>query len=132
MREKRKGTDMRILRILSIALIVCAGSVNGFSQPEKYGQEITTKEITEIKNILAAPQDYAGKTVKIVGNIDTECGSGCWFLLKVSNGDLTIYVDIGRSGFAIPQYKGKTIMVEGAVVIKETGPIIQGTGVQIK
>ena len=58
--------------------------------------------------------------------------AGCWFYVKVGSGNLDIYVDTGNSGFAIPQQVGKKILVEGKVIIKKTGPMIQAQGVEIK
>lgn len=109
---------------------VIAGSC--YAAPQKYGEEISNRRITEVKDILAHPKAYEKKRVTIEGKIDNECQTGCWFYVKVASGNAVIYVDIGKSGFAIPQYAGKKVLVEGTVVIKESGPMIQGRGVEIK
>ena len=122
-----------IIRVaLGLFLLLGIASAPGFAGPEKYGQEISNRKVTAIKDILANPKAYEGKLVSIEGKIDTECPSGCWLNVKVADGNAVIYVDIGASGFAIPQYAGKKILVEGTVVIKESGPMIQGKGVEIK
>ena len=99
---------------------------------EKYGQEISNHQITPIKDILANPRAYENKIVTIGGRIDNECQTGCWFYVKVAEGNTAIYVDIGKSGLAIPQYSGRRALVEGKVIIKESGPMIQGKGVEIQ
>jgi hypothetical protein len=38
-------------------------------------------EAVEIGNILLNATDYEGKMVVIEGTIETECPSGCWFIL---------------------------------------------------
>jgi len=127
---------MKILRIVVIGLIVVTaiGVVffSFYSRTEKYGLEIINRQITAVKDILADPKAFEGKPVTIEGKIASECSTGCWFYVKVGSGNLTIYVDTGNSGFAIPQKAGKKILVEGKVIIKKTGPMIQAKGVEIK
>lgn len=125
---------MKTLKILFLSLILFAVgmSATSYAGPEKYGQEITNRKITEVKDILADPKAFEGKPVTIEGKIESECSTGCWFYVKVGSGNLTIYVDTGKSGFAIPQKMGRNILVEGNVVVKKTGPMIQAKGVEIK
>jgi len=122
-----------ILRfILILILFFGIFTVKGYAALEKYGEAISNRTITPIKEILSNPKAYEGKTVTIEGKIDNECTTGCWFYVKVAKGNFSIYVDIGKSGLAIPQYVGKKVLVEGKVVIKKTGPFIMGTGVEVK
>lgn len=127
---------MKILRIAVLGLIavIFIGVVffKFSARAEKYGQEISNRQITAVKDILADPKVFEGKSVTIEGKIASECSTGCWFYVKVGNGNLTIYVDTGNSGFAIPQKAGRKILVEGNVIIKKTGPMIQAKGVEVK
>jgi hypothetical protein len=127
---------MKILRIIGvvvvIAVIIGGAFYSLFAKTEKYGQAIINRNLTQVKDILADPKGFEGKLVTINGKIANECSTGCWFFVKVGSGNLTIYVDTGNSGFAIPQKVGKNILVEGKVVIKKTGPIIQAQGVEVK
>jgi hypothetical protein len=116
--------------LLGFGMICSVMSVNSYAGAEKYGQAITNRTVTPVKEILADPKAYEGKLVTVEGTIDNECSSGCWFFVKVKDANFTIYVDIGASGFAIPQYKGKKVIVEGVIVIKGSGPVIQGKGVE--
>lgn len=117
---------------LGCILFLTTAITYGFTAPQKYGQEISNRKVTAIKDILANPKGFEGKVVTIEGKIDNECSTGCWFFVKVAQGNFTIYVDIGNSGFAIPQNVGKQVLVEGTVVVKPAGVMIQGTGVEIK
>jgi len=103
-----------------------------FSRTEKYGQEIENYKVIALKDILANPKVFEGKLVTIDGKITNECSTGCWFYVQIGSGNLNIYVDTQNAGFAIPQKSGKQIIVEGKVIIKKTGPIIEARGVQIK
>jgi len=118
--------------LFGVILISCLIVSASCARQEKYGQEISNRYLTPIKNILADPKAYESKIVTIGGKIDNECQTGCWFYVKVADGNAVIYVDIGKSGLAIPQYTGKRVLVEGEVIIKESGPMIQGKGVEIQ
>ena len=127
---------MKTLRIagLSLIIIIIVGVALSslFARTEKYGQEIMNYKATAVKDILADPKRFESKLVTIEGKISNECSTGCWFYIQVGSGNLTIYVDTGNSGFAIPQKSGRKIIVEGKVIIKKTGPMIQARGVRIK
>jgi len=125
---------MKTLKISLLSLILFTGIMSSacYAGTEKYGQEIADRKITEVRDILADPKAFEGKPVTIEGKIASECSTGCWFYVKVGSGNLTIYVDTGKSGFAIPQKMGSNILVEGNVVVKKTGPMIQAKGVEIK
>jgi len=118
--------------ILGISLLTSIAAPRGFAGKEKYGEDISNRKLTELKQIFADPKAYEGKLVTIEGTIASECGSGCWFYVKVGSGNLSIYVDIRPAGFAIPQYVGRKVLVEGTVFIDATGPKIKGRGVEIK
>jgi len=120
------------IMILILILFVSVMLFSSYAGTEKYGQEISNRKITEVKDILADYKTFEGKLVTIEGNIDNECPAGCWFYIKVGSGNLTIYVDTGKSGFSIPQKTGRKVLVEGNVVVKKTGPMIQARGVEIK
>lgn len=123
----------RIYRIIfSVFLFLGLTATANFAGVEKYGDPISNYKITEIKDILANPKAFEGKTVTIEGKIANECSTGCWFIVKVKEGNVTIYVDIGNSGFAIPQKTGHNLIVEGKVVLKKSGPMVQGKGVEVK
>ncbi|MCX5708564.1 MAG: hypothetical protein NTY14_06310, partial [Candidatus Omnitrophica bacterium] len=112
--------------------LACIIAPLSFAGREKYGEDISSRKLTELKAIFVDPKAYEGKLVTIEGTIINECGSGCWFIVKVGQSDLSIYVDIRPAGFAIPQYTGKRVLVEGIVFVDSSGPKIRGRGVEIK
>jgi len=108
---------------LSIMLlfIACAKKV-------EYGQKISTAQQVQVKDILS--KEYVGKDVKLEGRITLECGSGCWFNLEDETGK--IYIDLLPSNFAIPQWVGKTVVVNGKVIEDEGEMKLIGKGVSLK
>lgn len=115
--------------VLFIALAILA-SVAGCGRVESYGEKISNRNITSIKDILAHPGNYDGKAVTLKGQIAIECETGCWFNFK--EGDAIIYVNIEPSGFAIPQRGGSNAVVEGKVEMKDGKPILIAKGVEIR
>ena len=109
--------------LILLALLVLS-SVQAKDEPE----ELNGEEV-EIADILQNASAYEGKMVVIEGMIETECPSGCWFIVNDATG--SVYVDILPSNFVIPQKRGEDAKVYGEVVIKDGDPMIIGKMVEI-
>jgi uncharacterized protein YdeI (BOF family) len=109
--------------LILLALLVLS-SVQAKDEPE----ELNGEEV-EIMDILQNASAYEGQMVVIEGVIETECPSGCWFIVNDATG--SIYVDILPSNFVIPQERGEDAKVYGEVVVKDGDPMIIGKMVQI-
>lgn len=109
--------------LILLALLVLS-SVQAKDEPE----ELNGEEV-EIMDILQNASAYEGKMVVIEGMIETECPSGCWFIVNDATG--SIYVDILPSNFVIPQKRGEDAKVYGEVVVKDGDPMIIGKMVEI-
>ena len=81
-----------------------------------------------ISAILEAAADYQGKDVVLKGKIIQECGSGCWFIIQDSSGQ--IYVDLAPSNLVIPQKVGSTAKVSGTVTISKGTTYLIGKKVE--
>jgi len=123
----RTANKVFLVCFLILAVMVTSGCIS----VKKFGQPISVRQTTAITDILANPKSYDGKPVTIEGRVAEECSTGCWFYVQASAGNVSIYVDIEPAGLAIPQYRGKKVVVEGTVKVKEAGPIIQGKGVEV-
>ena len=121
---------MRMKSFIIWVAVFALTAAAGCGHLETYGERVSGQNITAVKDILTRPQDYNGKTVTVKGKIAIECETGCWFNFK--QGDAVIYVDLGPSGFAIPQKAGRDATVEGNVAIKEGKPRLIGKGVEIR
>jgi len=120
-------SEIVLLALMGLLVAVFSGCGGG---GEKYGEAITTVQTTKVGDILARPDEFTGKTVKIEGQISRECPSGCWLDLKDETG--VTYVDLGPAGFAIPQKVGSKITVEGKVLKRPERTEIIGKGVEIQ
>lgn len=84
---------------------------------EEYGKGVTVAEATPIAKILADPDAYVGKTVRIEGKVLDVCPmAGCWMELEEGNGKdkLKVKVDDGVIVFPMTA-KGKLAVAEGTL-----------------
>jgi len=86
-------------------------------------------ETIKIQDIVQNEPALDGKMVVIEGKIDSECGSGCWFI--VDDGTAQLYVDINPSNFVIPQKRGSQVKVYGKVTTRDNDPLLIGKIVEI-
>lgn len=121
---------MKMFSLLLVSLSIVVISIAGCGGNKKFGQEITVRELTQIKEILSHPNKYFNKNVRIEGKIIQECPAGGWFYLQ--DQAATIFVNLHPSGFAIPQRVDKNVIVQGQVKIKDQGAEIIGKGVELR
>ena len=134
--KMRKAKNIKLIGVLLIIILIilgisgCSGNSSGNSsnRNERYGVEITEKEVTNVKDIYTNPNKYLNQTIRLEGEIVRECGSGCWFFLEDNTG--TVYVDINPSGLSIPPKVGKKVIVEGVPENRNGRITINGKGVE--
>ena len=128
----RKAKNMKLISVILIIILIILGisgcSGNSSNNSERYGVNITEKEVVSVKDIYTNPNKYLNQTIRLEGEIVRECGSGCWFFLEDKTG--TIYVDINPSGLSIPPKVGKKVVVEGVPENKNGRITIDGKGVE--
>lgn len=86
-------------------------------------------ETTKIQDIIKNEPAFDGKYVVIEGKIDSECGSGCWFIVDDGTGQL--YVDINPNNLVIPQKRGSQVKVYGEITTRDNDPLMIGKIVEI-
>jgi uncharacterized protein YdeI (BOF family) len=120
---------LALITITALTIFLAFGCGQG-QQGKTFGSSITETALTPIGTILASPEQFAGKTVKIEGKIMNECPTGGWFHLSDATG--TIYVNLHPSEVAIPQIMNHKVVAQGRVRKEGTQVEIIGEGVQIK
>ena len=95
-----------------------------------------TEEPVELKNEAVKIQDivknesaFDNKYIVIEGKIDSECASGCWFIVDDETAQL--YVNINPSNFVIPQKRGSNVKVYGKITTSSGDPAMIGKIVEI-
>lgn len=100
---------LMLAMILILVPVVCGA--------ETYGAGVTVPEPTSIAKILADPDAYVGKTVRIEGKILDVCPmKGCWMELAQEGGgsSLRVKVDDGVIVFPVTA-KGRLAVAEGVL-----------------
>lgn len=84
-----------------------------------YGKAPAAAETTPIARLLADPEAFDGKTIKVQGTVLDVCPkAGCWMELGAPDGAVRIKVDDGVIVFPVDA-KGKPAIAEGKVEVKE-------------
>jgi hypothetical protein len=108
---------MRSLRAVAVCCFVFALAVLAISAGEgqSFGKGLTGPEVTKISDILAKPELYEGKTVRVEGLVTEVClKRGCWMMIASDKEfqALRIKVEDGEIVFP-PEAKGKRAIAEG-------------------
>ena len=128
-----KKLSRKHLIIISLVLLTTTIFISACAKKVGYGQKTTATTTTtatqvKVKDILS--KAYTGKDVSFEGKITLECGSGCWFNLEDGTGK--VYVDLLPSNFAIPQWVGKSVVVNGKVIEEDGELKVIAKGVTLK
>jgi len=109
---------MKIARILSALLLVVLLATPSFaSKTETYGKKLTLTEVTNISEILAAPEQYVDKKVLVKGMVVEVCAKrGCWMYLASDKPFEKIQIKVLDGEIVFPMSaSGKDALVEGVV-----------------
>jgi hypothetical protein len=104
---------------------------NSVQTQKKFGKEPDSLALkVEIQDLLKTPEGYLEKTVIIQGRVREECPGGHWFVLEnPKDTSSTIFVDLTKAGFVVPQMIGAGALVYGRFAIQDDNPNIAGLGV---
>lgn len=119
-----KGNLIARTLILMALAVVFMQAVQATEEPAEL-----RNETVQIQSIVKNEPAFDGQYVVIEGKIDSECGSGCWFI--VDDGTAQLYVDILPSNFVIPQKRGSDVKVYGKVTTRDNDPLLIGKIVEI-
>lgn len=105
--------------VLAGALLLSIGGLAGAGQEVVVGKGVEVAEATSMARILADPDAWVGKTVRIEGRVLDVCPmKGCWMELEetgpAGNGRLRVKVEDGVMVFPVTA-KGKLAVAEGKV-----------------
>lgn len=83
---------------------------------EKFGAGVTLAEATSAAKILANPDEFVGKRVRVDGEIQEVCKmAGCWFSMKADDGkSIKFKVQDGAMVFR-QDGVGKRVVAEGVI-----------------
>lgn len=109
---------MRIRTLLALATLTLASAATAFpAEVAAFGESLSPDlEVTPIASILAEPAAWAGKQVRIAGEVSGVCAmKGCWIdLVSSDNAKLRVKVDDGVIVFPA-EAAGHSAVAEGTV-----------------
>ncbi len=108
-----------IRRLLTVFTLLCVVSpafgADTPAEPSTYGKALSDAELTPISELLASPEDFVGKTVKVEGRILGVCEMrGCW--IEIASDEefesIRFKVEDGEMVFPV-EAKGRLATAEG-------------------
>jgi hypothetical protein len=114
----RHRTALPYLLAALVALPALAAPPTG--EPQSYGDGVTLETTTPIATILADPDAWAGKTVRVEGEVAGVCkAKGCWIEL-VDPEQQSLRIKVDDDVIVFPQDAiGRRAVAEGEVVVLE-------------
>ncbi len=108
---------MKILHVCILTILLITIS---FAGPKNYGKKLTVKEKTNISEILAQPEKFAGKKVLVEGTVVDVCEErGCWIKLASDKEFESVRFKVDDGVIVFPMdAKGKTALAEGIVSVR--------------
>ena len=107
---------MRLWRMIGVMLAVLGLSAGVLAaEGTKYGEGVSLKEATPIAQLMAHPDDYVGKKIRVDGVVSAVCEEmGCWIEIKEADASkgLRFKVEDGVIVFPVTA-KGKKASAEG-------------------
>jgi hypothetical protein len=115
--------------VLAILACACAFVVAPTSSPiaaeecatSSYGEGVTLDDSILAAEILARPDDWAGRTVRVEGEVAAVCQmAGCWMDIVAGEGDDLLRVKVEDGVIVFPTAaKGQRAVAQGEVEILE-------------
>jgi hypothetical protein len=105
--------------IAIITAVTFSSAVAG--NPKKYGKGVKLTTTTKISDILAKPQSFKDKTVRVEGTVIEVCKKrGCWMELGSDKEFESIRIKVDDGVIVFPlDAKGKIAVAEGKVEVTE-------------
>lgn len=98
-----------------VLLIVCLTAPLLAAEGTKYGAGVTQEKAVKVADLLAAPDDYVGKTVRVDGVVQAVCQTmGCWIQLADDEAGTGIQFKVDDGVIVFPKDgKGRKASAEG-------------------
>jgi len=109
----------RILMTIAMVSLLLAGTA--LAKEKVYGKGVGEGELTQISTILAAPEEFSGKIVRVEGTAVGVCAHrGCWLTLASDKEGETMRVKVEDGVIVFPKnIVGEHVVVEGKFMINK-------------
>lgn len=105
----------RACMVVAVVILLVAAAIAGQKSGQHFGAAFTDAKTVSLADAMANVEMYAGKTIKIEGEITDVCQEkGCW--LVVTDGERAMRVKFKDYGFFVPKdSSGRKVVLEGTV-----------------
>ncbi len=107
---------MRIGLAMTLGLLAVAPLAAETCEKKSLGAGVTLGETTAVAAILAQPESYVGKELRIEGTVAEVCANaGCWMELRAAEGDQVLKVKVKDGEIVFPlAARGKPAAAQGS------------------
>lgn len=108
---------MRVRLLSSLLVLAVSPAVAETCEKASYGAGVTIAEATAVQAILAQPDSFVGKQVRVEGTVKEVCEmAGCWMELQAGDGAQTLKVKVKDGDIVFPvAARGKQAVAQGKV-----------------
>ncbi|RKZ18899.1 DUF4920 domain-containing protein [bacterium] len=112
---------MRTISTLLTCALILACVSGAVAKDKVYGEGVTGTELVKVSDLLASPDDYIGKTVRVKGTAVGVCAHrGCWVTIAGDKEGETVRVKVKDGVIVFPaDIKGDTLIAEGVWTANE-------------
>ena len=112
---------MRFVSFICIMLFVVGFAGAALAGEEVYGKGVTGEDTIVVSELLAHPDKYIGKTLRVQGTVVGSCAHrGCWISIASDKEGETVRIKV-KDGVIVfpPEIVGETVMAEGVWTANE-------------
>ena len=112
---------MRNVSALLTCVFVLALAAGALAEDKTYGEGVTGEDLVLVSDLLAKPDEFIGKTVRVKGTAVGVCAHrGCWINVAGDKEGETVRVKV-QDGVIVfpPEIVGDTVIAEGVWTANE-------------
>ena len=112
---------MRIVSVLLVSVLVLAAAGSALAGEKVYGKGVTGTEVVKVSDLIATPDQYIGKTLRVEGMVVGVCAHrGCWINVAGDQEGQTVRVKV-EDGVIVfpPEIVGDMVIAEGVWTANE-------------
>jgi hypothetical protein len=120
---QQRLAEMRFVSALLVSffILLIAGAVLAGDGEKVYGEGVSAADTMLVSDLLANPDEYVGKTVRVKGTAVGVCAHrGCWINIASDTEGETVRVKV-QDGVIVfpPEIMGDTVIAEGVWTANE-------------
>jgi starvation-inducible outer membrane lipoprotein len=106
-----------MMRMFLILAVIAMSPAVAFPEETKLGQPVDVAAATSISDILAQPESYLGRTVRIEGEVTNVCPEmGCWMEVRDPQTRKSLRVKVDDGQIVFPKTaKGRMVTAQGKI-----------------